>query len=470
MTRGISTCVSGSPRRALNSSTRGPSARDHQPGEQAADERRAAPRELLEHRLVDLGDQRAAVERRHGRVGAHAARVRPDVAVAEPLEVLRGAERNGPPAVAEREQRHLVALEQLLDHARPAERLDRRQRASSSSRVSADEHALARCEPVGLEHARARATDSVSAVGTPAARRTSLANVFEPSIRAASALGPKTAIPLWRSRSATPDDERRLRPDHGEVDLERQREREQPVAVVGANGVAGRRASRSRGCPAPHAARSGVCSAPDATRARAHARPSRRRALSRGESTALVHGVRARAWRQRCSSGSFFSPRRTTTVITDRHDDRDEDRQRDDHLRPARSPCRRASARQTSTRSRAAPTPTSSIGTSSACSTNSTYSRAAAGSSSSDGRVVERLRPAGQRLPDRLGVVEVRLVRREVLGLRAVAQPVADAHRQLGERRRARRASSARATSSRSRAPRSAARRGRASRSGARGP
>ena len=33
------------------------------------------------------------------------------------------------------------------------------------------------------------------------------------------------------------------------------------------------------------------------------------------------------------------------------------------------------------------------------------------------GRVVERLAPAGQRLVDRLGVVEVALVRREVGGL-----------------------------------------------------
>ena len=50
--------------------------------------------------------------------------------------------------------------------------------------------------------------------------------------------------------------------------------------------------------------------------------------------------------------------------------------------------------------------------------------------------------------------------------LGAVAQPVAGADRELGERRRGRRASSARAGRSRSPAPRSGARRGRASRSG----
>ena len=41
-----SDCVSGSPKRQLNSSTRGPSAGQHQPGVEHADERRAAPREL----------------------------------------------------------------------------------------------------------------------------------------------------------------------------------------------------------------------------------------------------------------------------------------------------------------------------------------------------------------------------------------------------------------------------------------
>jgi hypothetical protein len=41
----------------------------------------------------------------------------------------------------------------------------------------------------------ARATDSDSAVATPLTRITSFAKLFEPSIRAAAALGPKTATP-----------------------------------------------------------------------------------------------------------------------------------------------------------------------------------------------------------------------------------------------------------------------------------
>ena len=49
-----------------------------------------------------------------------------------------------------------------------------------------------------------RATASWAAVATPAAASTSLANALEPSIAAAAALGPKTAIPAGRRTSATP--------------------------------------------------------------------------------------------------------------------------------------------------------------------------------------------------------------------------------------------------------------------------
>ena len=47
-------------------------------------------------------------------------------------------------------------------------------------------------------------TTRASAVGTPAAAMTSLAKALDPSIRAATASGPKAAIPAARSASATP--------------------------------------------------------------------------------------------------------------------------------------------------------------------------------------------------------------------------------------------------------------------------
>ena len=83
-----------------------------------------------------------------------------------------------------------------------------------------------------------RATESVSAVGTPAARSTSFANAFDPSICAAAALGPKTVIPFRRSPSAMPADERAFGADHDEVGVERHGQAEQAVGVVGAHRVA----------------------------------------------------------------------------------------------------------------------------------------------------------------------------------------------------------------------------------------
>ena len=59
----------------------------------------------------------------------------------------------------------------------------------------ADPDSLAGGEPVDLDDARRPGDRQRLAVGTPAASITSFANDFEPSMRAAAALGPKTAIP-----------------------------------------------------------------------------------------------------------------------------------------------------------------------------------------------------------------------------------------------------------------------------------
>ena len=76
-------------------------------------------------------------------------------------------------------------------------------------------HALAGGQPVVLDHVRrtrrhparhrsrpGRSTSTDAAVGTPAARITSLANALDPSIRAAAAVGPNARIPR-RSNSST---------------------------------------------------------------------------------------------------------------------------------------------------------------------------------------------------------------------------------------------------------------------------
>ena len=228
----------------------------------------------LDERGVDARDRR---ER------AHAAGVRAGVAVADALEVARGRERERALAVAQREQRQLVAVEELLDH----DRRRRRSRCSTSiassaaraSRSSRGDHdALAGRQPVGLDAppgsgrsppARPRpcATTVYAAVGTPAASMISLANAFEPSSRAAAALGPERRRRPAASASTKPVDERRLGADDDEVDAAR--------AAASAPGRRRRRAARVGAIPALPGAQntSGACGERSSARTIACSRP-----------------------------------------------------------------------------------------------------------------------------------------------------------------------------------------------------
>ena len=96
----------------------------------------------------------AVSETRHGRVRAHTARIRAAVPVLRPLEVLDGRKSNCPGAVAQREHRDLLALEQLLDHDLVAEGPRGAQRSVELVLVTADEHTFACGEPVGFHNAR----------------------------------------------------------------------------------------------------------------------------------------------------------------------------------------------------------------------------------------------------------------------------------------------------------------------------
>ena len=215
----------------------------------------------------------------------------PVVAVADPLVVLRRRHRDRPLAVAQREQRQLLAVEVLLDDDRrrsPKRRSTRN--ASSAARASrlvgGDDHALAGGEPVGLEHDRValdrrharldgRRRPSGRAVGTPAASITSLANALVPSSRAAAALGPKRAMPGLGERVDEAGDQRRLRPDDRQVDaLARAPPRRAPRRRRRA--TSSRRASAAM--PAlPGAQSSSGCCGERAARARSRARGRRRR-------------------------------------------------------------------------------------------------------------------------------------------------------------------------------------------------
>ena len=137
-------------------------------------------------------------------------------------------------AVAERQQRELLAVEELLEHdlggaeaPLDEEGLDRLARLGL---VGADDHALARGQPVGLEHrrvgdagellerlARGCAAPRAPAVGTPASAISSLAWTFEPSSRAASARGPEGRHAGGLERVDEPVDQRRLGPDDDQV-------------------------------------------------------------------------------------------------------------------------------------------------------------------------------------------------------------------------------------------------------------
>ena len=210
--------VSGSPNRALNSTTRTPRLGEREPGVQQPDER-ACPAGPARRRSagaprVGTSSTRPAGAQWQRRVGAHAAGVRALVAVAQPLEVLRRQQRQHRRAVADREQRHLRAVEVLLDHHPLARR--RRGRAPPS-RSSVTTTPLPAASPssfttyggpnassAAVDLARRCRTRRAIAVGMSAAAMTSLANALEPSIARPPRAGPKTAKPLARERRRRP--------------------------------------------------------------------------------------------------------------------------------------------------------------------------------------------------------------------------------------------------------------------------
>jgi hypothetical protein len=143
-------------------------------GEHQAEEKDAAELDAFlphrvrgrqEHALLDLLVQ-AAVHDRNGREHAHPAGVRARVALAEPLVVLHRLEDQERVAVGDREHARFLARHELLDHdalARLAGRRsfhDRVDRGASRADVLADVDALARREPVGLDHERPRPAPS----------------------------------------------------------------------------------------------------------------------------------------------------------------------------------------------------------------------------------------------------------------------------------------------------------------------
>ena len=90
---------------------------EHQPGVEHADVGRADGREVVDHWLDERCRQQVRVvgDRRRG-VGAHAARVRAGVALADALVILRHRQGAGHLAVAQRHQAALRSGQPLLEH------------------------------------------------------------------------------------------------------------------------------------------------------------------------------------------------------------------------------------------------------------------------------------------------------------------------------------------------------------------
>ena len=153
----------------------------HEPGVEHAAVVDAAAAQLLDQRQ-DGGVHERRPSRRvhvgHRRVGAHAAGVGPGVAVADALEVLRRDERHGARAVAEDEQRALLAHEPLLDHdvapgvAEGGARQLGRDVGAGLVEGLRHQHALAGGQAVGLDHpGPGQRLEVVQGGGRPRARR-----------------------------------------------------------------------------------------------------------------------------------------------------------------------------------------------------------------------------------------------------------------------------------------------------------
>src|SRR6202042_3859403 len=86
------------------------------------------------------------------RVGTHPAGVRAAIAVEDPLVVLGGRERQRTLSIAERKQRQLLAIQELLDDdlLGPEAPIDQQivECRARLALVGGDDHALARREPV----------------------------------------------------------------------------------------------------------------------------------------------------------------------------------------------------------------------------------------------------------------------------------------------------------------------------------
>ena len=222
--RGISTWVSGSPNRALNSSTRGPRSVSISPANRQPTN--GVPRRASSSTtgwwiaFDELGD----VHPGDRRVGAHPAGVRPGVAVLGALVVLRRAERERARPVAEGEERDLGPFEELLDHDRLPERAAAAiTPASTSLWVWQTNTPFPAASPSALITHGAFAIGRGLAAGNAGGGHHVLGEGLRSLDPGRSGSRPEHGDPGMAKLVGDPGDERRLGPDHDQVGGDRPR-------------------------------------------------------------------------------------------------------------------------------------------------------------------------------------------------------------------------------------------------------
>ena len=236
-----------------------PLVRHHQPDVEHATVRHPLVGHPREHGADDAFLDGAEHRRRHdgrGRVGPHPARVRPRVALADALVVLRRGEQDVIGPVGEDEDAGLLAAHELLhDDRRPGLAVGfveqhLAERCTGRVGVLADVDALARREPVRLQHDGEGAGLDVGHGRVVVAGTERAGGGGRDAVALHEGLGEPLAAFELRRRRCRPDDreaggfepihepghERRLRPDDGEVDGVVLREGEETVYVARVEG------------------------------------------------------------------------------------------------------------------------------------------------------------------------------------------------------------------------------------------
>ena len=216
--------------------------RERQAGVQQSAERRTAAAQLVDGRLEDLlGDLLDQLFRCPGQrcVGAHATGVGAFVVVTEPLEVLGRLHRQHRGAVGDREQRHLWAVQELLDqHLVALGRVGQRLFA-----IGGDDNSLACGKRIVLHHVRG--AEGIDRLGGLLRRSTDIGPAGRHARRGHHVLGERLRSldlcgllgrtedgdPGRAERIRQPGHQRCLGSDHDQVGAELGREHDHRIVV-----------------------------------------------------------------------------------------------------------------------------------------------------------------------------------------------------------------------------------------------